>query len=134
MSGVVIDSSVAIAWLMPDEQPEFVHASLNNDAFLDCVAPHLFWFEVRNVLLLNERRKRLTASARFEALELLSSLPIRFQKFSDDKSCFALAGKHNLTFYDASYLALAIAEDMPLATLDRALARAGEREAIEVLS
>ena len=66
MSGVVVDSSVAIAWLMPDEEPDFVLATQENDAFLDCVAPPLFWFELRNVLLQNERRNRLTPATRVD--------------------------------------------------------------------
>ena len=133
MTSVVIDSSVAVAWLMPDEQPDFLKATLENDAFLDCVAPHLFWFELRNVLLVNERRERLTPSQRVEALSLLSSLPIRLAELSDDAISFALARKHNLTFYDASYLALAIEEGASIATFDKRLKKAALAEGVAVL-
>ena len=132
MSGVVVDSSVAIAWLMPDEEPDFVLATQENDAFLDCVAPPLFWFELRNVLLQNERRNRLTPATRVEALALLDELSIRIGPYPDAEACFALAARHGLTFYDAAYLALAIAEGAPLATLDKALAKAATREGVEV--
>lgn len=41
-----------------------------------------------------------------------------------------LARRHRLTFYDALYLALALREGLPLATLDRALAGAAQREGV----
>ena len=41
--------------------------------------------------------------------------------------------RHNLTAYDAAYVALAEALSVPLGTRDPALARAGHRARIEVL-
>jgi predicted nucleic acid-binding protein len=40
---------------------------------------------------------------------------------------------HRLTFYDAAYLELALRLSAPLATLDRALARAARAAAVPLL-
>ena len=45
-----------------------------------------------------------------------------------------LARKHRLSSYDAAYLELAMRLQLPLATLDRALAAAGRAEGLDVLA
>ena len=45
----------------------------------------------------------------------------------------ALADRHRLTIYDASYLELAQRRRVELATLDAALARAAHAEAVPVV-
>ena len=49
------------------------------------------------------------------------------------KQIVRLALVHGLTAYDAVYLALAIAERLPLATLDKKLATAAQAENVPVL-
>jgi predicted nucleic acid-binding protein len=51
----------------------------------------------------------------------------------DDHAVLTLARVHQLSAYDAAYLALAVAESAALATLDRKLAAAARRENIAVL-
>ena len=43
---------------------------------------------------------------------------------------FALAAAHDLTFYDAAYLDLAIREALPLASLDRQLNEAAGKAGV----
>jgi predicted nucleic acid-binding protein len=43
---------------------------------------------------------------------------------------FAVARRHQLTFYDAAYLDIAMREQCPLASLDRKLVLAAESEGI----
>lgn len=45
----------------------------------------------------------------------------------------ALADRHRLTIYDATYLELAIRRGLPLATLDQELRVAAEREGVPLL-
>lgn len=132
MSLLVIDASFALNLLIPDESGSLdpaVKASLESaDAFV----PQIWQFEVRNGLLVAERRGRLsvgTAEARLASLE-------RFQIATDTQpdlqAALALARDHTLTFYDALYLELAVRLGASLATLDAALLRACAREGVPV--
>jgi predicted nucleic acid-binding protein len=85
------------------------------------VAPDLLFFEVRNVLLVNERRARLTEAQSREFLRALSRLPIRVDRSADEAQLMVLARRHRLTAYAAAYLELALREGLPLATLDAKL-------------
>jgi predicted nucleic acid-binding protein len=66
-------------------------------------------------------------------LSNLSLLKIAIESLPDDNEIFALAQRYNLTFYDVAYLELARREKIPLATLDRALARAASAEGVQLL-
>jgi predicted nucleic acid-binding protein len=134
LNPIVIDASVAAAWFMPDEKSEFADKTRDEVTEAGAVAPVLFWYELRNMLLSNERRRRLNAEEFVEALDALRALPIDLRSTRDDDICFTLARRHGLTFYDATYLALAIEEGAPMATLDKALAKAAAREGVELLS
>jgi predicted nucleic acid-binding protein len=60
-------------------------------------------------------------------LSLLESLPFEVDGISPGRmfaEIFALARKHQLSTYDASYLDLALRRQLPLATQDKALIRA----------
>ena len=94
-------------------------------------APAIWWFELRNLLLVGERRKRIEPSAAEDFLDQLEKLDIRIMNsFADGSEILILARRYNLTFYDASYLALALELRAPLATLDKALIVAANREQI----
>ena len=86
--------------------------------------PLLWWFEVRNVLVINERRGRIDPPGSAAFLADLETLPISFDRQSDSATVLALAREHRLTVYDAAYLELARRLEAPLATLDRRLAAA----------
>ena len=51
----------------------------------------------------------------------------------DGREIASLAFKHGLTTYDAAYLALALDEGLPLATLDKELAAAARAEKVPIL-
>jgi predicted nucleic acid-binding protein len=51
----------------------------------------------------------------------------------EEAGVLALARKHRLTVYDASYLELAQRETLPLATLDKDLARAARLERVSLV-
>ena len=123
----VVDASVVGSWLLPDENhPEAVTAldRLKDD---EAFAPSLLWFELRNLLLANERRRRITASQTAVALNLVQELPLRFDSQPDSDTTLQLARAHKLTVYDAVYLELALRRRLPLVTFGAALAEAGSR-------
>lgn len=130
---LVLDASIAAAWFLPDEQ---------NDAADDVMArliktparvPALFWFEARALLIKAERRGRLKIGEATDSMAQLRSFPIIEAGTGNDGQIITLANRHGLSGYDASYLGLALAEKLPLATLDKRLAAAGHAEKVPVL-
>jgi predicted nucleic acid-binding protein len=95
--------------------------------------PSLWWFEIRNILVINERRKRITLSDTSAFLRDLSMLSIRIDRYPEEASVLRLARSYRLSVYDASYLELAQRERTPLATLDSDLARAARSENVPLV-
>ena len=129
----VLDASITVAWAFADEDHAVAAAALaliRNDQ--GCV-PSLWWFEVRNVLIVNERRGRLREADTAVFLRNLGRLPIVVDRAPEEAAVLALARRHGLTVYDASYLELAERYAAPLATLDLTLAQAAQRENISLI-
>lgn len=82
------------------------------------------------MLLVAERRGRLSATQAADRLDALRTLPINTDESPDLESAYELARTHNLSFYDALYLDLACRRNTPLVTLDTALARAAGAEGL----
>ncbi|MDP3896404.1 MAG: type II toxin-antitoxin system VapC family toxin [Mesorhizobium sp.] len=124
---MVVDSSVALNWVMPDEDRQFTEALMDSVSLTGAVVPPLFHIEVGNSLLVGARRQRITGEFIHGALDLIRQLPLRIDKSSADyvwSSTIEIAAEYGLTLYDATYLELAIRLDLPLATLDTKLAHA----------
>lgn len=94
----------------------------------EAVVPSLWWFEVRNGLVIGERRGRLTERHPARFLRDISRLAVRVDRAPDETVVLTLARRHRLTVYDAAYLELALRESGTLATLDTALSNAAPRE------
>ena len=124
MSRFVLDASVAVAWLLDDEGEARADAALGQLETEVGLVPQFWHLEVRNALLGAERRRRIRADEVDERLRTLAELPVRTDTEPRIGTAFALARTHGLSMYDAMYLELAERSDAPLATLDRALARA----------
>ena len=130
----VIDASVASTWLLDDEfapLADDVYALLQVNRGL---VPQHWHFEVRNALLMAERRSRIVAGTIRERLNRLSRLSIETDQSPNLDAALDLAREHRLSFYDALYLELAIRRNMPLATLDNALERASVMAGLPALS
>ncbi len=87
----------------------------------EAIAPALWWFEVRNTLLVGERRGRLTEADTATFLRELHRFGVIIDRTPQEGAVMALARQYRLSVYDASYLELAQREALPLATLDRDL-------------
>ena len=103
------------------------------DTLEEAVVPSLWWFEIRNILVVNERRKRITESDTGVFLRDLAGLRIRIDREPEEGAVLRLARTHRLSVYDASYLELAMREAIPLATLDGELAAAARMEGTRLL-
>jgi predicted nucleic acid-binding protein len=127
---LVLDASITASWYFPDEENQRADKILDGLEEDSALVPALWWFEVRNVLIIGERRRRSTTRTAAEFLTWLAALPIRQANLPDDEPVFELARRHRLTFYDATYLELAHREGLALATLDGQLAEAARMEGV----
>jgi len=132
----VIDSSMALAWALPDER------SPSADGFWNHVGsesqlwvPSLWWYEIANALVVVCRRGRLDNESSQEILSLLGRLPVTTASppvGDEARRLHALAVKHGLSAYDAAYLDLARNLFVDVATLDQGLATAARNEGLSV--
>jgi predicted nucleic acid-binding protein len=139
MTRFVLDSSFAMSWAFHDERtPERLRV-LNALAYgrAEALVSPLWFFEISNVLLVAERRKRLSVDQSAAFIVLLKSLPIRVEGNVVESfgPLLDLARAKKLTVYDAAYLEVAVqAGKVPLATLDEALETAARGNGIPGIS
>jgi predicted nucleic acid-binding protein len=132
----VLDSSLTIAWFVPDERSALTQSLLERLADEGAIVPDFWRLEIGTGLLLATRRKRLTAAQRTDVLEQLALLPIVVDigtSLHAWKATLQLADRFGLTLYDACYLELAQRREMALATLDGALQAAGRKLGLDML-
>jgi predicted nucleic acid-binding protein len=128
----VIDASVVIAWAFKEQHAIAEHALARIQAEA-AIVPALWWYELRNVLVLGERRGRLTELETARFLRDISRLAITIDSSPDEIQVLTLARRHRLTVYDAAYLDLAQREALPLATLDEELSAAARAEQVALI-
>ena len=128
----VLDASVTASWCFPDETSAVANRAFVRIGEEPAAVPAHWWFELRNVLLVGERRGRLDAAQIRRFLRLLAGLDIQTDPAPNETSVFQLARRHRLTIYDAAYLELAVRHGA-IASLDNALVRASEMEGIETV-
>jgi len=132
----VLDCSTAMAWCFEDEKSGHADRILEGLAVSPAVVPTIWMLEVANVLLMAQRKRRITVADSARFLDLLRSLPIRTDEETSRRAwteILPLAARLSLSAYDAAYVELAIRLDAPLATLDTHLMRAAKRAGIEIL-
>jgi predicted nucleic acid-binding protein len=130
----VLDASIAACWAFDDEDHPVAALALERVRTDEARVPSLWWFEVRNTLIVSERRGRLTEADTSTFLRGLAHLRVSVDQWPQEADVLALARRHRLTVYDSTYLELARREGAPLATLDAALATAARAERVRLLS
>ena len=131
----VLDASVAITWAMRDEDhstADLAFQKLQTDS--SAVVPAIWWYEIRNVLLANERRNRISPEDSIQFLSDLSGFEIELRPVENSQSTIEVARQQKLSVYDAAYLALAVDLRLPIATLDEALQSAARSVNVPLLS
>lgn len=120
----VVDASVILKWVLGDEkEPDQIKAMqlLNAWAAGDAAisAPTLWQYEVGNFL-----GREVPEEAK-EKMGLLLDLKIRNVELSDNmyQLCFAWMREYRVSFYDASYLAVAYDIQATLVTADERFVR-----------
>jgi predicted nucleic acid-binding protein len=134
---LVLDASMAAAWLFADEQTPEVLAVLDEVTMGGAHVPALWHLEMASLLRAAERRGRCAAALADQLLASLASLPIAVDPETDRHAWHAtrrLSREHDLTPYDAAYLELALRRGLPLATRDAALIAAARRCGVALLA
>jgi predicted nucleic acid-binding protein len=96
----VIDASMTMSWCFADERTLYSQSVLDIMRNSYAEVPALWLVEFRNVLLINERRGRVTAQGSKEFLEALMVLDIRIDTDEiplNDQALLPLARRHGLT-------------------------------------
>lgn len=122
MSGLfVLDTSVTMAWCLTDETNPYANDVLDVLMTNQAIVPAIWTLEVANVLLMSERRGRLTTAMTENFLGLLHKLRITVDTHSISsisERIIDLGRNYATTSYDAAYLDLALRENLPVASID----------------
>lgn len=132
---LVIDASAIAAIALEDENSDYAEAVIDQVAEGEAtLVPPIFWFEIRNVLVINERRGRLKRTETSRFLALLEDLPIEIAPLPPRVGVLDLARQEELSVYDAAYLDLAMRRESSLASLDRKLRSAAGHVGVRIFS
>ena len=128
--GLVLDASAAIGWTAESDAAVPLLHRIRDEAVH---APMLWWYEVHNALVVKERRGLQTREATDAFMALLAGLGVALDTAPDRAGVIRFARAQGLSVNDAAYLELAHRLGLPLATFDRALAKAAEAESVAVV-
>lgn len=124
MTHVVLDNSIVLSWCLADENNPRADRAMQLVVDHGAVVPGIWWYELRNALVVNERRGRLDAADSRSTLADLREMRIAIDHEHDEALLFDLSRHHELSVYDAAYLEVALRRALPLASLDRRLCEA----------
>jgi predicted nucleic acid-binding protein len=131
----VIDTSIVMSWCFKDETNQYADIVLTRLSEATAFVPSIWPLEVVNVLLVAERKKRLSEADSIRFITLLSQLPIMVEHPQPERimtDLLALARANNLSSYDASYLDLSMRKGIPIATLDARLIEAAKMAKVPI--
>ncbi len=138
MSDFVLDTSVTTRWLMASTKNVDQAYAMDVLWSLEetrAVVPSLWFLEVISSAMAIRKRDEVTDTEVNTYIAVLEDLPLSVDDQTSERafgSIMRLAQRYNLTSYDATYLELAIRENLPLATLDKALKKAAIRAGVEL--
>ncbi|GMU23244.1 MAG: hypothetical protein AMXMBFR13_33260 [Phycisphaerae bacterium] len=131
---LILDTSAVLALAYEDEDATYAESVLENVAGDRAVVPTLFWFEIRNALLMGERRGRISREKTTSFLSDLALFPFEVDDQPREAEVMELARRYRLTIYDAAYLELAQRRHLPLATVDAAIIRAASAAGVHLFT
>ena len=117
MRSVVVDSSVALKWFIPENLSEEAGSFL--DARVELLAPDLIYPEAGNVLWKKVGRGEIEPRDARDILAALGRVPLSVVSSSLlVEAALEIALAHRRTVYDALYVALAVARESVFVTAD----------------
>lgn len=133
MSSIVLDNSVVLSWCLQDEAEQLAEQAMRRVIEYGAIVPGTWRYELRNALVVNERRGRLSAADTAATLADRRQMRIAIDQTHDEGVVIALAREHNLSVYDAAYLEVALRHTLPIASLDQRLLQAALALKISIL-
>jgi predicted nucleic acid-binding protein len=134
MDVIVVDNSALLPLFLSDEADDYAQLLFDRKAAgATLIAPSLCLLEFGNGILKAVRRNRLKEAEAAFAHRKFATFPLEFRDSSGASSIpatHALAQRRQLSFYDATYLALALNEGARLASLDAGLRNAAVAEGV----
>ena len=97
------------------------------------IVPRIWWYELRNALLMNERRGRISQQQVSDTLADSLEMGISIDEAHEESLLLDLARRFELSVYDAAYLEVALRRSLPLATLDHRMRGAAEALGVALL-
>jgi predicted nucleic acid-binding protein len=130
---IVLDASAVVEWLLQSEKAGAIDARAFSPKVSQRYAPHLLDVEVAQALRRLAAAKIISAGRASQALEDLQDLPL--MRYPHDWLLHRIWDlRLNLTAYDAAYVALAEALEVPLLTCDKRIKGArGHAAQVEVI-
>lgn len=117
---LVIDTSVTVAWYLPERFSSAARAWQQRllDGEVRLVVPSLHYWELANVLRSYVRRGELRAELARDIFELHLEAPLEPAE-PERATVLQTALDYDATVYDAAFIALSLALDLPLLTAER---------------
>lgn len=132
----VVDASVTMAWCFEEETTPYTESILDRLVDEAAMVPAIWPLEVANILVIGERRQRVTTAQVTRFVQQLGNLPITVDTQAIAGAwgpVLSLARTQGLSAYDAAYLELAMRQGFPLATNDARLSEAAARVGVPLL-
>jgi len=137
MSEIVLDASLTLSWLLPDEAGPSTRTVQSDIRKAERVWVAGHWcLEVANALCMAERRKRLDATGVAQAVALFAKLPVTVDPETHERASadtLVLARQHGLTTYDTAYLEVSLRRGASLASLDSELRKTARKLGVPLL-
>ncbi len=125
-----------MAWCFEDETNAYTETVLDKlNSGQTALMPTIWKFGVSNVLLIIQRKQRISLLKANNFKNALTSLPIHIDHGSTDRAfdtVFEIGRELGLTAYDSAYLELAFREKIPLAIQDKALIKAAQEISVDI--
>jgi predicted nucleic acid-binding protein len=132
MTPLVVDASVSASWLFKDEKDLHAEQALQSLGEAHGLVPQLWHYEMRNIMLVAQRRGRLSQDGMISRINALDDLPLETDTDPDLDYALTLAEAHALSFYDAFYLELALRRQARLSSLDGQLVKAARSKGVKI--
>ncbi len=132
----VLDASVTLSWCFSDEMTPATLSLLKKLEHEEACVPEIWSLEVGNILIMAEKKKRISYANMMEFISLLTELNIRTDKETSVKGLHEIlfvAHANYLTTYDAAYLELALRTGFPLASKDQHLCKIAKSLGVKIL-